>query len=100
MKPPENILRAWLRSALRKTRTSTRTSRIKRCRRRSGPQGLAQNSMLRTSIVATMINGGFRLNVIPADAQATLDVRALPDENIEQLMETLSRVIAGIRKSK
>jgi len=55
---------------------------------------LVQNSMLRTSIVATMINGGFRLNVIPADAQATLDVRALPDENIEQLMETLSRVIA------
>jgi acetylornithine deacetylase/succinyl-diaminopimelate desuccinylase-like protein len=55
---------------------------------------LAQNSMLRTSIVPTIINGGFRLNVIPADAQATLDVRALPDENIEQLMETLSRLIA------
>jgi acetylornithine deacetylase/succinyl-diaminopimelate desuccinylase-like protein len=55
---------------------------------------LAQNSMLRTSIVPTMVSGGFRLNVIPADAQATLDVRALPDENIEQLMETLSSVIA------
>lgn len=55
---------------------------------------LAQNSMLRTSIVPTIIKGGFRLNVIPADAQATLDVRALPDENIEQLMETLSQVIA------
>ena len=55
---------------------------------------LAQNSMLRTSIVPTMIKGGFRLNVIPADAQATLDVRALPNEDIEQLMETLSEVIA------
>jgi acetylornithine deacetylase/succinyl-diaminopimelate desuccinylase-like protein len=55
---------------------------------------LAQNSMLRTSIVPTMIKGGFRLNVIPADAQATLDVRALPDEDIEQLMEALSKVIA------
>jgi acetylornithine deacetylase/succinyl-diaminopimelate desuccinylase-like protein len=55
---------------------------------------LAQNSMLRTSIVPTMINGGFRLNVIPAEAQATLDVRALPDENIDQFMETLSGVIA------
>jgi len=55
---------------------------------------LAQNSMLRTSIVPTIVKGGFRLNVIPADAQATLDVRALPDENIEQLMETLSKLIA------
>jgi acetylornithine deacetylase/succinyl-diaminopimelate desuccinylase-like protein len=55
---------------------------------------LAQNSMLRTSVVPTIIKGGFRLNVIPADAQATLDVRALPDENIEQFMETLSKVIA------
>jgi len=55
---------------------------------------LAQNSMLRTSIVPTIVKGGFRLNVIPADAQATLDVRALPDENIERLMETLSKVIA------
>jgi acetylornithine deacetylase/succinyl-diaminopimelate desuccinylase-like protein len=55
---------------------------------------LAQNSMLRTSVVPTIIKGGFRLNVIPADAEATLDVRALPDENIEQFMETLSKVIA------
>ena len=55
---------------------------------------LVQNSMLRTTIVPTMIKGGFRLNVIPADAQATLDVRALPDEDIEQLMEALSKVIA------
>lgn len=55
---------------------------------------LAQNSMLRTSVVPTIVKGGFRLNVIPADAQATLDVRALPDENIEQFMETLSKIIA------
>jgi len=55
---------------------------------------LAQNSMLRTSIVSTIIKGGFRLNVIPAEAEATLDVRALPDENIDQLMETLSKLIA------
>jgi hypothetical protein len=33
--------------------------------------------MLRTSIVPTIIKGGFRENVIPADAEATLDVRAL-----------------------
>lgn len=51
------------------------------------------NSMLRTSIVPTIIHGGFRENVIPAEAEATLDVRALPDENIDQLIETLRKMI-------
>ena len=51
------------------------------------------NSMLRTSIVPTIIRGGFRENVIPAEAEATLDVRALPDENIDQLVETLRKLI-------
>jgi acetylornithine deacetylase/succinyl-diaminopimelate desuccinylase-like protein len=54
---------------------------------------IAQNSMLRTSITPTIIKGGFRINVIPADAEATLDVRALPDENIDELMATLREVI-------
>jgi acetylornithine deacetylase/succinyl-diaminopimelate desuccinylase-like protein len=54
---------------------------------------ISQNSMLRTSIVPTIIKGGFRVNVIPADAEATLDVRALPDENIDALMATLRKVI-------
>jgi acetylornithine deacetylase/succinyl-diaminopimelate desuccinylase-like protein len=51
------------------------------------------NSVLRTSIVPTIVTGGFRENVIPAEAEATLDVRALPDENIDQLIETLRRLI-------
>lgn len=54
---------------------------------------IAQSSMLRTSIAPTIIKGGFRINVIPADAEATLDVRALPDENIDELMTTLRKVI-------
>jgi acetylornithine deacetylase/succinyl-diaminopimelate desuccinylase-like protein len=51
------------------------------------------NSMLRTSIVPTIIKGGFRSNVIPGDAEATLDVRALPDEDINALAEALRRLI-------
>jgi acetylornithine deacetylase/succinyl-diaminopimelate desuccinylase-like protein len=54
---------------------------------------ISQNSMLRTSIVPTIIKGGFRVNVIPAEAEATLDVRALPDENVDALMATLRKVI-------
>ena len=51
------------------------------------------NSMLRTSISPTIIKGGFRSNVIPADAQATLDVRALPDENMDEFIATLNRLV-------
>jgi len=50
-------------------------------------------SKLRTSIVPTIIKGGFRTNVIPADAEATLDVRALPDEDIPALIEQMNKVV-------
>jgi acetylornithine deacetylase/succinyl-diaminopimelate desuccinylase-like protein len=51
------------------------------------------NSMLRTSITPTIIKGGFRENVIPADAEATVDVRALPDEDMPAFIENLRRII-------
>jgi acetylornithine deacetylase/succinyl-diaminopimelate desuccinylase-like protein len=54
---------------------------------------IRQSSMLRTSVSPTIIKGGFRENVIPADAEATLDVRALPDENMEAFVAELGRVI-------
>lgn len=50
-------------------------------------------SKLRTSIVPTIIKGGFRTNVIPSDAEATLDVRALPDENIPALIEEMKKLV-------
>jgi acetylornithine deacetylase/succinyl-diaminopimelate desuccinylase-like protein len=56
-------------------------------------QNGAYNSMLRTSIVPTIIKGGFRSNVIPGDAEATLDVRAVPDEDIDALAASLRKLI-------
>jgi len=50
-------------------------------------------SMLRTSISPTMIRAGFRSNVIPSEAEAYLDVRALPDEDMEKFRAELDRVI-------
>lgn len=50
-------------------------------------------SMLRTSLVPTIIKGGFRSNVIPADAEARFDVRALPDENMDALKSQLTALI-------
>jgi acetylornithine deacetylase/succinyl-diaminopimelate desuccinylase-like protein len=54
---------------------------------------LYQNSALRTSISPTVLKSGFRFNVIPGDALATLDVRALPDEDMEAFVQTLNRLV-------
>lgn len=50
-------------------------------------------SMLRTSVVPTMLKAGVGANVIPSEAEATLDIRALPDENITQFYAEMGRII-------
>lgn len=50
-------------------------------------------SMLRTSISPTMLKAGFRRNVIPSEAEATLDVRALPDEDMPKFLTQMKQVI-------
>jgi len=51
-------------------------------------------SMLRTSVVPTMMKAGVGANVIPSEAEATLDIRALPGEDIETFYAEMARVIA------
>ena len=51
------------------------------------------NSVLRTTISPNIITGGFRSNVIPSEASATLDIRALPDEDMEKFKAEMARVI-------
>jgi acetylornithine deacetylase/succinyl-diaminopimelate desuccinylase-like protein len=50
-------------------------------------------SMLHTSISPDIIQGGFQSNVIPSEASATLDIRALPDEDIGAFYEMMRKVI-------
>ncbi|MEZ5287185.1 MAG: M20/M25/M40 family metallo-hydrolase [Vicinamibacterales bacterium] len=50
-------------------------------------------SMLHTSLVPTIVGGGYRYNVIPSEAKATIDVRLHPDENQDTFLETLRGVI-------
>jgi acetylornithine deacetylase/succinyl-diaminopimelate desuccinylase-like protein len=54
---------------------------------------LAHASMLRTTVSPTVLNAGFRYNVIPSQAEATLDIRALPDEDPVKFFDELKRVI-------
>jgi acetylornithine deacetylase/succinyl-diaminopimelate desuccinylase-like protein len=50
------------------------------------------NSMLRDSVVPTIINAGFRNNVIPSEATANLNVRMLPGHSIDGLIGQLGKV--------
>jgi acetylornithine deacetylase/succinyl-diaminopimelate desuccinylase-like protein len=51
------------------------------------------HSTLRTSISPNIFKGGYLSNVIPSEAEATLDVRALPDEDMPSLLAEMKRVI-------
>jgi acetylornithine deacetylase/succinyl-diaminopimelate desuccinylase-like protein len=50
-------------------------------------------SMLRTSISPTVLRAGDRMNVIPSEAQATLDIRAAPGEDLEAFFAEMGRRI-------
>ncbi|MGB5257053.1 MAG: M20/M25/M40 family metallo-hydrolase, partial [Woeseiaceae bacterium] len=50
-------------------------------------------STLRSSVVPTMIDAGFRKNVIPSEAKAVLDIRMLPGEDVAGFYRELAAVI-------
>lgn len=52
------------------------------------------NAVLRAGISPTMVSGGVRHNVIPAEAQATLNVRTLPGESLDRLLAGLRRAVS------
>jgi len=49
---------------------------------------------MRTTCVATMINGGHALNALPQRATANINCRILPDESVDQTLATLTTVLA------
>jgi len=49
--------------------------------------------MLHTSISPNVIRGGFQVNVVPSSAEATLDIRALPDEDMPEFYALMAKVI-------
>jgi acetylornithine deacetylase/succinyl-diaminopimelate desuccinylase-like protein len=52
------------------------------------------NSMLRTTCVATMLEGGHASNALPQLAAATVNCRVLPDDSPEYVQKTLTELIA------
>ncbi|HEV2132289.1 MAG TPA: M20/M25/M40 family metallo-hydrolase [Longimicrobiaceae bacterium] len=58
--------------------------------RRNAPNYAA---LLRTSVAPTILEAGDRANVIPSEAKATLDVRVLPNEDPDQILELIRGVV-------
>jgi acetylornithine deacetylase/succinyl-diaminopimelate desuccinylase-like protein len=50
-------------------------------------------AMIRTSVSPNIVQGGYRVNVIPSEAKATLDVRMLPGEDTAAFLRTIRDVI-------
>jgi acetylornithine deacetylase/succinyl-diaminopimelate desuccinylase-like protein len=52
------------------------------------------NALLRTTCVATMLEGGTAINALPQLASAKINCRIMPGENVDQIKSTLERVLA------
>jgi acetylornithine deacetylase/succinyl-diaminopimelate desuccinylase-like protein len=51
------------------------------------------HAIMRNTIAAVLVNGGFRSNVIPGSAEATLNIRTIPGTDLNALVRELVRVI-------
>jgi len=54
----------------------------------------AWNAKLRTTCVATQLEGGHAKNALPQLAAATVNCRVLPEETVDDVTKTLKRVVA------
>ncbi|HXF49417.1 MAG TPA: M20/M25/M40 family metallo-hydrolase [Verrucomicrobiae bacterium] len=52
------------------------------------------NSILRNSIAPTIFKSGIRENVLPSEAEATLNCRLLPGEKIEEFVAEIKKAVA------
>jgi acetylornithine deacetylase/succinyl-diaminopimelate desuccinylase-like protein len=52
------------------------------------------NALLRTTCVATMLEGGHAVNALPQLASATVNCRIMPGEEVDEVKTTLERVLA------
>lgn len=53
----------------------------------------ALSSVLRSSLSPNIFDAGYRINVIPSEARASVDFRALPDEDVPAFLEQVRAVV-------
>jgi acetylornithine deacetylase/succinyl-diaminopimelate desuccinylase-like protein len=94
------VTRAWLEASAKGAPAAT--AELMRAAAQGTPEALdrltatstVMNASLRTTCVATMLDGGHALNALPQTAGAMVNCRVLPDTNPADVLETLKRVIA------
>jgi acetylornithine deacetylase/succinyl-diaminopimelate desuccinylase-like protein len=95
-------LRAWARASsgrtARRLRAITRTRRPAALRRlanqlQAGPWGELYDGLVRNIFVPTIVTGGFRANVLPGSAEATVNMRMLPGQRPRPLIAELRRAV-------
>jgi acetylornithine deacetylase/succinyl-diaminopimelate desuccinylase-like protein len=59
----------------------------------------AWNATLRTTCVATMLEGGHASNALPQLAAATVNCRVLPDDRVQDVHDALRKVVADTQVS-
>jgi acetylornithine deacetylase/succinyl-diaminopimelate desuccinylase-like protein len=65
--------------------------------KRLSQQSAYYNALLRTTCVATRLEGGHANNALPQTAAANVNCRMLPNDSLQQVQETLKRVLADDR---
>jgi acetylornithine deacetylase/succinyl-diaminopimelate desuccinylase-like protein len=62
--------------------------------RRVAAESTPLNAMMRTTCVATQLEGGHAANALPQLAAANVNCRLLPDDSVDRVVAELSRLIA------
>ena len=89
----------WPDPAIRRAMADVVSANPRRVRRGARALGAlpALRAVLSTGISATVVRGGTKGNVIPAEATATLNVRTLPGESIDAVVARMRRAIGDDR---
>ena len=51
------------------------------------------SALLHTTATPTIVNAGYRINVIPSEVKATIDVRTLPDDDPAEILDLVRKVV-------
>jgi acetylornithine deacetylase/succinyl-diaminopimelate desuccinylase-like protein len=76
----------WIRALEMPSRQSLAVKRV-------AEMSPAWNSMMRDTIAPTMLQAGVRMNVIPSEARANLNIRLLPGDSINDVVADLKKVV-------
>jgi acetylornithine deacetylase/succinyl-diaminopimelate desuccinylase-like protein len=51
------------------------------------------SALLHTTATPTIVDAGYRINVIPSEAKATIDVRTLPDDDPAEILDLVRKAV-------